>query len=233
MISPSGSALPGLRGVLGPALISANWAGYVLQGRNGAFRSVSSSWIQPTAHCSGVGNHRYAAFWVGLDGAKGLADPFVEQTGSDSDCSGSTPMYYGWYEMFPALPVNFRNPVRPGDHMSASVTFSGTRTYVLVLRDSTRRWVQRITKNKAGLQRSSAELIAEAPSSARTGNVLPLANFGTVRWTGSRVNGTLLMNLPRRSRITMVEQNDLNVVKCSTSLVSSADVFTNRYVRAT
>ena len=51
-------------------------------------------------------------------------------------------MYYGWYEMYPAFPVNFSNTVRPGDSMSASVTFSGTSTYTLVLKDTTQGWTQ-------------------------------------------------------------------------------------------
>ena len=54
---------------------------------------------------------QYASFWVGLDG---FTSSSVEQTGTDSDCSGRTPDYYGWYEMFPADPVNFTNPVSPG-----------------------------------------------------------------------------------------------------------------------
>jgi hypothetical protein len=165
---------------------STNWSGYAVTGSNGAFSSVSSSWTEPTATCSGRSD-QYAAFWVGLDGYNSDS---VEQTGSDSDCDGRTPDYYGWYEMYPADPVYFSNPVEPGDAMSASVTFSGTETYTLVLTDSTQGWTQTITENEAGLANSSAEVITEAPSSED--GPLPLADFGTVNYGGSSVNGASL-----------------------------------------
>jgi hypothetical protein len=133
---------------------STNWSGYAATGGAGAFSSVSSSWTEPAASCSS--GTQYAAFWVGLDGFNSSS---VEQTGTDSDCDGSSPDYYGWYEMYPAAPVYFSNPVAPGDSISASVTFSGTDTYTLVLTDSTQNWTQTITENESGLSRSSAEVI--------------------------------------------------------------------------
>jgi hypothetical protein len=205
---------------------SPNWAGYAVSGRNGAFRSVSAAWVQPRANCRGVADQRLAAAWVGLDG---FSDHMVEQTGADSDCNGSRPTYSGWYEMFPAPPVFFRNVLRPGDHMSASVTFRGTRTFILVLSDSTRHWVQRIIKNEARRHRSSAEFIEEAPST-QTG-VLPLADFGTVRIARDLVNGRPLRRLPR-TRIIMTEFLD-GPLKANTSAVGSADAFTCRWIRST
>jgi Peptidase A4 family len=230
MIRPSGAAVPGLRGDLNAPTFSTNWAGYAVASKHlGAFRGVSARWIEPRATCrSRV--HALAAFWVGLDGFNSNS---VEQTGADSDCFHGTPTYYGWYEMFPAAPVFFRTKVNPGDHMSASVTFRGTRTYVLVLRDNTRRWTHTIIKNEGGLSRTSAEVIAEAPSELTSHGpvVLPLANFGTIRWTGSRVNGVLLRRLAR-TRIVMAEPRPSHLFKALTSLVSSADIFTNTWVRS-
>jgi hypothetical protein len=165
---------------------STNWSGYAVTGSDGAFNSVSSSWTEPAASCSS-GDDEYAAFWVGLDGYNSES---VEQTGTDSDCDGTSPDYYGWYEMYPADPVYFSNPVEPGDAMSASVTFSGTETYTLVLTDSTQGWNQTITENEAGLANSSAEVITEAPSSED--GPLPLADFGTVNYGGSSANGASL-----------------------------------------
>jgi hypothetical protein len=226
MITPGGVALPSGRGHLDTTATSGNWSGYALaSSSNGAFRSVSASWIQPTAHCTGVAGRRFAAFWVGLDGVPPSFS--VEQTGTDSDCRGRTPTYYGWYEMFPAAPVFFRTKVNPGDHITASVTFRGTRTYVLVLRDSTRGWTHTIIKNEANLTRSSAEVITEAPSS-RAG-VLPLADFGTIRYTGSKVNGVLLRKLAP-IRIIMVDPSGRTMDR--TSLIGSADAFTNTWVRS-
>jgi hypothetical protein len=202
---------------------STNWSGYAATGGSGAFSSVSASWKEPTATCSG-GSAKYASFWVGLDG---FASSSVEQTGTDSDCSGRTPRYYGWYEMFPANPVNFTNPVSPGDSFTASVTFSGTQTYTLVLKDITKGWTQTITKNQSGLARSSAEVITEAPSSQS--GVLPLANFGTVSYSASAANGTSLAS-QNPTEIIMIDSSNRD--KDSTSAIGSGGAFSNTWIRA-
>jgi hypothetical protein len=226
MIRSSGGAEPSLGTNSNTMAESSNWSGYGLVGGRGAFHSVSASWVQPKAHCAGVAGHKYAAFWVGLDG---FASKSVEQTGSDSDCRGKVPTYYGWYEMYPAGPVLYRNKVGAGDHMSASVTFRGPSTYVLVLRDSTRHWVHTVTKREAGLARSSAEVITEAPALAVTGKILPLADFGTVRFAGARVNGKVLRTL-HPIKILMLDSRGL--LKDTTSNIGLADAFTNVWKRS-
>jgi hypothetical protein len=163
---------------------SSNWSGYAATGSDGSFTSVSSSWTEPTVSCNDSGED-YAAFWVGLDGYNSDS---VEQTGTDSDCDGGSPDYYGWYEMYPAYPVYYDNPVYPGDSMSASVSVSGD-TYTLVLTDSTQGWTQTQNISESGLSDSSAEVITEAPCCESSGNPLPLADFGTVNYSGSTVNG--------------------------------------------
>jgi len=200
---------------------STNWSGYAVTGSNGAFSRVSASWTEPAATCS-KGN-QYASFWVGLDGYDSNS---VEQTGTDSDCSGRTAEYYGWYEMYPAYPVNFSNPVSPGDKISASVTFSGTQTYTLVLTDTTKGWTQTITQNQGGLDRSSAEVITEAPSS---GSVLPLANFGTINYTASSDNGS---SMGTQSPIEIVMVNKKGADKDTTSAMTSAGAFSNTWLSA-
>ena len=207
---------------------STNWSGYAATGANGAFSSVSASWTEPTATCTSTSKRRssdqYAAFWVGLDG---YSSDSVEQTGTDSDCDGTTPDYYGWYEMYPADPVYFTNTVKPGDAISASVTFSGTETYTLVLKDTTQGWTQTITKNQSGLDRSSAEVITEAPSSSS--GVLPLADFGTVSYGASTANGTSL-GTQSPTEIIMVDNSGQD--KDSTSAINSSGGFSNTWLRA-
>jgi|HubBroStandDraft_1064217.scaffolds.fasta_scaffold08935_2 hypothetical protein len=194
MIRPDGISGSGARpegiggGNKNVTVESSNWAGYVVTGSDGAFFSVSASWTQPTATCSSR-TDEYAAFWVGLDG---YSSDSVEQTGTDSDCDDRTPDYYGWYEMYPADPVYYTSTVEPGDAMSASVTFSGTETYTLVVKDSTQGWTETTTHNESGLDRSSAEVIVEAPCCTDSGGVLPLADFSTICFTNVRVNGTLI-----------------------------------------
>jgi Peptidase A4 family len=225
MVKPVGG--PGVRMVGGRATAeSTNWSGYAATGATGAFTSVSASWIEPTATCSG--NRRrtdqYSSFWVGLDG---YSSSSVEQTGTDADCVGTSPSYYGWYEMYPAYPVDFSSTVRPGDAMSASVTFFGTQTYTLVLKDSTRGWTQTITKNQSGLARSSAEVITEAPSSSS--GVLPLADFGAVSYSVSTANGTSLASL-NPTEIIMVDSSGAS--KDSTNSINSSGGFSNTWLRS-
>ena len=161
---------------------STNWSGYAVTGSR--FTSVSSSWTEPTATCSGTA---YSSFWVGVDGDTSNT---VEQTGTDADCSGSTPQYYAWYEMYPKFPVNLNGTVKPGDHLSASVTTNGSGRFTLTITDSTQGWSNTTTARLKSAKLASAEVIAEAPSSS--GGVLPLANFGTVSFSGASANGSLL-----------------------------------------
>jgi hypothetical protein len=202
---------------------STNWSGYAATGANGHFTSVSASWTEPTAHCSG-GGAKYAAFWAGLDGFNSGS---VEQTGTDSDCNGSSPDYYGWYEMYPANPVYFSNAMSPGDHITASVTFSGSSTYTLVLKDTTKGWTKTINKSQSGLARSSAEVITEAPSSQS--GVLPLANFGTISYTGSSDNGS---SMAGQSPTAIVMVDSSGRAKDSTSSMSSTGAFSNTWLRS-
>ena len=173
---------------------STNWSGYAVTGSR--FTSVSASWTQPAASCTTTA---YSSFWVGLDGDTSNT---VEQTGTDADCSGRTPQYYAWYEMYPKFPVNFSNPVQPGDKMSASVTTDGRGGFTLTISDATRSWTRTVTARLKSAKLASAEVIAEAPSSS--GGVLPLANFGTVSFTNAKANGALLTgSTPHIDRITM------------------------------
>jgi hypothetical protein len=172
----------------GPAAVtSSNWSGYAATGANGSFTSVSASWVEPTAHCSS--GSQYSAFWVGLDG---YSSTTVEQTGSSADCSGSTPVYYAWWEMYPGASHTFSNPVRPGDNFSASVTYIGSSKFTLKISDSTEGWSHTLTKSLSSAKRSSAEVIIEAPCCTAGGGILPLANFGTVNLSNSRANGSAL-----------------------------------------
>ena len=230
MISTSGGARPGLaNGTMITDISSPNWAGYVVSGRNGSFRTVSASWTAPKVNCSGVTGHRYSSFWVGLDG---FTNNNVEQLGTEADCQGRTPVYSAWWEMFPLPSVNFPNAVHPGDHMFASVTFRGAGRFALFIRDSTRQWSRTIITSVANAPRTSAEVIAEAPALKIRGRFVTqnLADFGTVRWTGSRVNGSALKNIGQRIRITMTEVNTPRI-RATASPVGAADAFTNSFVR--
>jgi len=173
---------------------STNWSGYAVTG--GRYTTVTSTWVQPSVTCNGTA---YSSFWVGIDGD---TSGTVEQTGTEADCNGSTPVYSAWYEMYPKFPVTYANPVRPGDHFTGTVSTDGKGNFTLTLSNATRGWTQSVAKRLKNAKLASAEVIAEAPSSS--GGVLPLANFGTVGFSGSTVNGaTLTSSTPGLDPITM------------------------------
>ena len=217
-VSAVGSAsatMPQARSVTATA--SAN-SGYVVTGADGAYTTVSATWTAPAVTCTATAS---SSFWVGLDGFNSAS---VEQVGTEADCSGKTAEYFGWYEMYPAPPVDFANSVKPGDAIAASVTFSGADTYKLVLTDSTQCWTRTITKNEVGLARSSAEVITEGPSAAG-----PLADFGKVSYAKCDVNGTSLgLQNPTRLVITDSSGHALD----STSPITSAGAFNNTWLRS-
>ncbi len=170
------------------ASYSTNWSGYATYQTATTFTDVKGSWVQPSVSCSSK-SAQYASFWVGLDGYNSNS---VEQIGTDSDCNGrNRPVYYAWYEMYPAYPVNLTMAVHPGDTMSAEVITSGS-TFTLTITDVS--WPGEppfSIQQTATAALSSAEWVAEAPSSCSRFHcsVLPLANFGTVNFSGSYTTG--------------------------------------------
>jgi peptidase A4-like protein len=202
---------------------STNWSGYAAT--TGTYTSVSASWTEPTGTCSG--SAKYSSFWVGLDGYNSSS---VEQTGSEVDCSGSSPVYYAWYEMFPAASVSYSNTVRPGDHFNASVTYTGSNHFSLFIQDTTQGWSHTRTGTRAGVPRSSAEVIVEAPCCTASGGTLPLADFGTVSFTGSTANGSALGSAGGVTEITMI--NNSGQAKDSVSSLSGGESFSARWLRA-
>jgi hypothetical protein len=90
--------------------------------------------------------------------------------------------------MYPAAPVYFTNPVKPGDEFSGSVTY-GNNKFRITLADSTQGWSQTVSQSLAAAERSSAEVVAEAPCCTASGGVLPLTDFGSASFTSAMVNG--------------------------------------------
>lgn len=164
-----------------PESQSANWAGYVVDGRN--FSSVSGHWVVPTVREQ---SDAFSAFWVGLGGVSNRSRA-LEQTGTDSDFVGGRAQYYAWYELVPAAPVILSLPVRPGDHMAGRVTVRGTTVTVSIANQTAHRSFAR-TLHMRRPDTSSAEWIAEAPSEIGPSgavDVLPLADFGTTRFASA------------------------------------------------
>lgn len=150
---------------------SLNWAGYALDGPVGSVNDVKGSWVVSAVTCAKKQN-QYSAFWIGIDGDMSST---VEQIGTSGDCRKGTPVYYAWYEFYPAYPVNIPISVNPGNIMSAEVSYSSGLFTVSITNTNTSETYS-TTGSVSNAQRNSAEWIAEAPSA---GSILALANFGT------------------------------------------------------
>jgi Peptidase A4 family len=162
---------------------SQNWAGYVASGSN--FSSVSGSWVQPSANTSG--GDGYSAFWVGLGGSGQSQSQSLEQIGTQANVTNGQPVYYAWYELVPSAPVKLNMAIHPGDHISGSVSVSGTNVTVS-LSDQTTGASYNNTLQMSNPDTSSAEWIGEAPSASDgQGNLqpLPLADFATVNFSNA------------------------------------------------
>jgi hypothetical protein len=173
---------------------SENWSGYVAGASGGStkFKSVSGSWVVPTAKCTASGEATYSALWVGLGGADDTNA--LEQTGTETNCSaGGTASSYAWYELVPKAPVRVNLRVSAGDHISSKVTVEGTRVSIW-LEDETTGQTFAKTLTMSNPDTSSAEWIAEAPSqcdgSVSNCTTLPLTDFGTARFTSASATDT-------------------------------------------
>ncbi len=201
MVSPALAAEPQIS--MAPKTLTAdssqstNWSGYAITGAAGSITSVSGSWIVPAVTGTSTA---YAAFWTGIDGANSNT---VEQTGTMSAIVNGQPTYYAWYEFYPAgmveITTGSQYTVNPGDTISATVTYTGSSTitighgrhattttqstFEISISDTPAGWTYTTTGTVNNAALSSAEWIAEAPSSQA--GILPLANFGTVQFGSS------------------------------------------------
>jgi hypothetical protein len=168
---------------LDAAFASLNWSGYAVETNlntpgSGAVNEVHGKWHVP-AVTGKIGS--YSSFWVGIDG---FSSSTVEQIGTDSDMSSGVPQYYAWFEMYPQASKFISTlVVNAGDAIAASVTYNGNDKFTLQINNETTGGTFSIVQSLPGAARSSAEWIAEAPSSFS--GILPLANFGSVTFTNA------------------------------------------------
>jgi Peptidase A4 family len=175
---------------------STNWSGYA--DTSTTFSTVTGGWTEPSVSCTS--RTTYAAFWVGIDG---FTSGSVEQDGTLAECSGGSAFYFSWWEMYPTNAIQVvGSSVQPGDNISASVARAGT-SYTLKLTDSNHSANSfTTTQSCSNCANSSAEWIAEAPSSS--GGVLPLADFHSWTLSGATVNTGVISSFPD-DEITMVD----------------------------
>jgi hypothetical protein len=206
---------------------STNWSGYADDNTAGnTYTTVTGNWSEPAVTCPRHGTQD-AVFWVGIDG---FTSGSVEQDGTLAECNRGTATYFSWWEMFPTNNIQVvGSSVSPGDSISASVVRSGS-TYTLKLTDSTHPANSFSTAQTCSTcANSSAEWIAEAPSSGS--RILPLANFGTWTETGATVNSGVITSFPD-DELTMVNTSG-NVKAQPGPLNGSGNGFSVTWVRST
>lgn len=203
------------------AATSQNWAGYADTKTSSTYSKVTGSWTEPTGTCGS--GQSFAAFWTGIDG---FGNNTVEQDGTLIQCSSGKPTYFSWWEMYPRNQVQgVSTAVQPGDHITSSVTRSGTK-YTLTLTDSTHPGASFSTTQTCAAttcKDASAEWVAEAPCCTSSGGFLPLTKFGSWTLTGATVkagakSGTI-KTFPNQ-KITMT--NGSGQVKAQTGALNSA-----------
>ena len=129
---------------------SLNWSGYAVNTANDAVTAVGGSWTVPTVTKTGSST-AYASVWVGIDGS---TNSTVEQIGTGSIITPSGVVTNdAWYEMYPSGGVvitmatststthgrsnSVSATVKPGDSITASVTYIGSSDFTLTITDTT------------------------------------------------------------------------------------------------
>jgi hypothetical protein len=193
-----------------------NWSGFAAY--NATFTKVTAQWVQPAVTCPTP--DAWAVFWIGFDG---FNNPTVEQVGTSARCVNGVPKYKSWWEMFPTNAITPVFDIRPGDSISATVSFKPTGKFVLKLNDITTGQSFKQTPRCAPNQtcsRSSAEWIAESPSHFGTGSLFPLAHFTPVTFTGSTATAGLhtgTISDPRWTDTAIDMVNSNNVTRATAS----------------
>jgi hypothetical protein len=186
--------IPGPRSARTPSnqASSTNWSGYVAANNLShptahSVTAVSGSWIVPTVVTSG--GNTYSSMWVGIDG---YTSSTVEQIGTEHDFINGVQQHYAWFEMYPGGSYLINGfPLRVGDVISASVTYIGNNTFVLIIMNDTKQVSFTVpttyTKSSTAV-RNCAEWVVEAPY---LNGILPLSNFGTAYLWGcmATING--------------------------------------------
>jgi hypothetical protein len=154
--------------------------------QGGPFTDVRGTWVEPAPVCAA---HRstWSSFWVGLGGAT-AGQRGLEQIGTEADCAGGVARHAVWYELIPAPPVAIPIAANPGDTFSAEVSVAGP-SVTLSITDQTSTATFSTTVTAPALDTSTAEWIAEAPSSCNPTlsrcTPLPLTNFGSVAFSAA------------------------------------------------
>ena len=201
---------------------STNWSGYALAG---SYSSITGSWtvpeVTPTAASA------YSSTWVGIDG---LANQNLIQAGTESDVINGVTHYDAWWEILPAAErVVRRVVVRPGDHISASISRGAGKKWAITLTDTTSGTAFTVDRDYKGLG-TSAEWIEERPEIGRS--LSALADYGSTTFTGLTADGTVPGLVPADA-LSMVVSTGSPAISTPSAPSTHGDAFTVSYGQVT
>jgi len=177
------------RGSRGTAHVeySSNWAGAVYDSYpTGSFKSVTGTFIVPTPKVPSGGSKSKtysASAWVGIDGD--TCDSAILQTGLDFSVKGTSVSYDAWYEWYPAYAYDFSGiSFSANDSVTLTVTATSKTSGTAVITNNTKnKTVSKNITSSSSLCEENAEWIVEDYEEGSS--LVPLANFGTVTFTGA------------------------------------------------
>lgn len=159
-----------------------NWSGELASGTT--YSEMTGSWTVPAV--SATQSAQYSATWIGIGGGSESATGLL-QLGTEQDAENGTTTYSAWVEMLPAPAYTIIDettgtlaPVRPGDHIQASITEEASGVWAVAMTDTTQGWQFSQTFHYTGTT-NTAEWIEEAPSVNTS--ITTLADFHSVHFT--------------------------------------------------
>lgn len=194
---------------------SSNWSGYAAVG--GLFSGVTGNWTvpEPTAD----GKTGVSATWVGIGGERSRD---LIQAGTQETVSSSGRIRYSaWYEILPAASRPVPLTVRAGDSVTVSINQQEPGIWNIAFINHTAGATYDRTVHYES-SRSSAEWVTEAPSMLR-GGLLPLSNFGSVRFTeGSTIKDDQTLTIAEAGARPIVMINRRNEALATPSILDSS-----------
>jgi hypothetical protein len=196
-----------------PPTYSMNWSGYITSPSSGTYDESQTEFKIPSVSCAKDPNSA-VSFWPGIDGTD---QKTVEQLGIQAYCDGTTPKYIQWVEEYPGPAYEIENsasvpfPVGPGDEIIASVQdISAGTEYQFTMQDVTKNWAYQYTSDMPDGTTGedlTSEVITETPTT-EAGYLTPLADFGSVAFTGSEYNSSTLLSSSNSSAYNMLDNSE-------------------------
>jgi hypothetical protein len=204
--TPAAASAPELvvTSLLGNQAQSQNWAGYAAT--EGGYTGVSATWTVPDLGLSSPAG--IDAAWVGIGGVRSrdLIQAGTQRTILENGATQAE----AWVELLPRASETVPLTVDPGDTIRVSIDQQGPETWLIAFTNITRGQAYEVTRHYAS-SLSSAEWVEEAPTAGRR-RILPLDNFGTIRFSqASVVRDAQVLNISQSGAhaITMITPNVL------------------------